>query len=667
MSSPLQYVPFSIALDGTFWSELSKRKLEQYRLEEGPVLVSASFSCGNAAGLPPLANMDHGSFELADLSSTTVGKCPMRGNLWLLNTLEAMKQRDKVLLLQAAGEELWQSIRSGQATEDPNLLNRFVALIFADLKTYRFWYWFAFPAVRLPEGAVVLDGAPRRLDEVVTEAQLGLLDAAYCEMKAPASRTAFLVRPEDAGGMVVLPLAQLPQLIDSVGKFYVCFSDPSTSDTHPGWPLRNLLALLAFAHGSLVQEWDIVCYRRQTKQGRVLSGHSLVLKVRLAAVTEQPGFVGWERNAAGQLGPRTVDLKASMDPARLCESAVNLNLQLMRWRLAPSLDLQGIAATRCLLLGAGTLGCNVARGLMAWGIRTLTIVDCGRVSYSNPVRQSLYTLRDCKDGGRPKAQAAADALRDVFPSMNTRAVDLSIPMPGHAVPSGSESAVREQVEQLERLVAEHDAIFLLLDTREARWLPTLLASSANKLAINAALGFDTFLVMRHGVESSEGGAGEPSASRLGCYFCNDVVGPADSTKDRTLDQQCTVTRPGVSMVAAALAVELLACLLQHPLKGGAPAATGSWDSPCESPLGMVPHQIRGFLSRHHYMTPSCTAFSMCTACSPRVISEYRSKGWEFVLEALNHASYLEQLTGLSQLHAETNLEQVWALSDSEED
>ena len=82
-----------------------------------------------------------------------------------------------------------------------------------------------------------------------------------------------------------------------------------------------------------------------------------------------------------------------------------------------------------------------------------------------------------------------------------------------------------------------------------------------------ALGFDTFVVMRHGV-SVEEQKQMPGQERLGCYFCNDVVAPANSTRDRTLDQQCTVTRPGVSFQAAALAVELMvSCIFtgQHDI------------------------------------------------------------------------------------------------------
>jgi hypothetical protein len=56
-----------------------------------------------------------------------------------------------------------------------------------------------------------------------------------------------------------------------------------------------------------------------------------------------------------------VIIKAGND--RLADQAVDLNLKLMRWRILPALNLEKIAQTRCLLLGAGTLGCYVARTL----------------------------------------------------------------------------------------------------------------------------------------------------------------------------------------------------------------------------------------------------------------------------------------------------------------
>ena len=128
---------------------------------------------------------------------------------------------------------------------------------------------------------------------------------------------------------------------------------------------------------------------------------------------------------------------------------------------------------------------------------------------------------------------------------------------------------------------------------------------------------DSYLIIRHGSGATYSGA-EPSP-RLGCYFCSDVVAPRDSTKDRTLDQQCTVTRPGLAPISAALAVELMVAILHHPLKHHAPAdekmpPMASARTPTK-PLGCLPHQLRGYLSTFGIIQPLGNAFEHCTACT----------------------------------------------------
>lgn len=85
-----------------------------------------------------------------------------------------------------------------------------------------------------------------------------------------------------------------------------------------------------------------------------------------------------------------MDLKSFMDPKTLAREAVDLNIKLMKWRLLPSLDIEKVQSRKCLLFGAGTLGCQVARNLIGWGVKHITFIDNSRVSYSNPVRQTLY-------------------------------------------------------------------------------------------------------------------------------------------------------------------------------------------------------------------------------------------------------------------------------------
>lgn len=406
-------------------------------------------------------------------------------------------------------------------------------------------------------------------------------------------------------------------------------------------------------------------------------------------ILRQYRSTGWELNARSKPGPRYVDLSSLLSPSRLAVQAADLNLKLMKWRTIPNLDVEGLKRMKVLILGAGTLGCSVARALLGWGVRNFTFVDNGTVSYSNPVRQSLFTLEDCRGGpngkGKPKARAAADALSTIAADVEAESHEITIPMPGHPFGEAEEAAVRRDVETLDRLTGESDVVFLLTDTRESRWLPTVTAAAHDRLLINAALGLDSYLVMRHGGgivsdrnedddDDDDAEDRETDASpRLGCYFCNDVVAPENSTRNRTLDQQCTVARPGLAPIAGSVAAELCASVFHHPLRHRAPPpppppppsanngagrsyapAASSTDARGYGPLGSLPHQIRGSIATHSVMTPAVPAFSKCSGCSGPVVDAYRKDKFELVKEVCDSTDgrYLDELSGLSEFREE---------------
>ena len=71
-----------------------------------------------------------------------------------------------------------------------------------------------------------------------------------------------------------------------------------------------------------------------------------------------------------------------------------------------------LSHARVVVLGAGGIGCPVIRSLAAAGVGALRIVDDDVVELSNLPRQTLFGDGDL---GRPKADAAADAVRRLNP------------------------------------------------------------------------------------------------------------------------------------------------------------------------------------------------------------------------------------------------------------
>ena len=133
-----------------------------------------------------------------------------------------------------------------------------------------------------------------------------------------------------------------------------------------------------------------------------------------------------------------------------------------------------------------------------------------------------------------------------------------------------------------------------------------------------------------------------------------------SIKDATLDQQCTVTRPGIAPLASSLLVELLVSILQHPLRAHAPASTPttpvppptshpSLPAPFIHPLGALPHTIRGFLSSFSNLLITGKPYDCCSACSDGIIKLYREDSWGFVRRALNERGWVEEVSGLAEV------------------
>ncbi|ODV97581.1 hypothetical protein PACTADRAFT_99 [Pachysolen tannophilus NRRL Y-2460] len=639
MSRKLEFISPHSFVDSSFFQKLSDLKLNDYRLDTSSKTVYGSYdfkTIGREQGpIITLNDLSFASFDEFSEASPENSNFITQGFLFNLNTIEDFKKINKNDFLKKQGARLYETIVDRSILEKLNQLTSFTILAFSDLKKYKFYYWFNFPLLHS-------DWLLENLEDKVTR-----FDSAVKEWITSGKNEQFFLIDETNNDNENIVIKSLSQIINNDdNEIFIGMVDTCCVGKNVSWGLQNCLTMLNIYGYTKVK----VLVYRVTSSSFILD---LVSSPENILKSEMPKVTGWERTSQGKLGPKLADLGSLINPVQLADQAVDLNLKLMKWRVIPEINLSVLKETKCLLLGAGTLGSYVARALLGWGFRNITFIDNGKVSFSNPVRQPLFQFKDCLNGGVSKAIRAAEAIKEIYPSVNSKGYDLEVPMAGH--PITNEAKQERDYQLLIKLIEEHDVIFLLMDSRETRWLPTVVANVKDKIVMNAALGFDSYLVMRHGCVSSkefdasaETETETEKENRLGCYFCNDVVAPSDSLTDRTLDQMCTVTRPGAALIASALTVELLVSILQHPLRQHAPASSDkSTDS--DTILGSLPHQIRGFLHNFNNIKLSAPSYQYCSACSLAVLSEYKEKGWEFVKEALNDSKYLENLTGLTEV------------------
>lgn len=54
-------------------------------------------------------------------------------------------------------------------------------------------------------------------------------------------------------------------------------------------------------------------------------------------------------------------------------------------------------------------------------------------------------------------------------------------MPGHPISESGLAQAQADVAKIEASIEEHDAAFLLMDSRESQWLPTVIGASKGKV------------------------------------------------------------------------------------------------------------------------------------------------------------------------------------------
>eukprot|EP00792_Barthelona_sp_PAP020_P003766 TRINITY_DN1632_c0_g1_i1.p1 TRINITY_DN1632_c0_g1~~TRINITY_DN1632_c0_g1_i1.p1 ORF type:complete len:442 (-),score=107.93 TRINITY_DN1632_c0_g1_i1:302-1501(-) len=294
-------------------------------------------------------------------------------------------------------------------------------------------------------------------------------------------------------------------------------------------------------------------------------------------------------------------------------------LNVMKQRFAPLLDLNLISKQKILVIGCGTLGCNLIRTLVAWGVENFVVLDNGYVSDTNPIRQNLFTRDQI---GRKKVDCIKESLTSMVNHLCVEKHHMTIPVPG-SVQHLTYDCLLQQIETLNEIISKVDCVFLLTDSIESRWLPSILAKVNGKPLFNAALSYDALLINKQD-------------ETCGCYFCNMVSAPQHNP-NIPFDQRCTATRPGLAAIASSQLVELYINFLHKPVG-------------C---IGDVPDGIRMFLNDFSFHQIEMEKVGYCVGCSQHIFDvfcnfKFEKEKQETIVNMFKNPQTIEKLSGLQK-------------------
>ena len=275
--STINFLPPSSSINPTFWEHLYHLKLNYYKLDSTNKPINGFLSNSTGFMLSSVL-FDEKSFLETKMKTNQI---QLSGSLINVNTIEEFKNIDKQLTLDNVGKLIWESIITGNAIDDPSELLKFVMLSFADLKTYKFYFWYGFPAL-IPLHPYQL----RSTDSCATVKELSFhgisgvdfLTTIYSKLAELQQQLVYICIVDDSS-FRLLSLREGWNYRHDSNAYVVILDTSNTTSSSPGWHVRNILALFSYHKVSNLMNINLICLRgsvfQSTNPAKIISNEDI--------------------------------------------------------------------------------------------------------------------------------------------------------------------------------------------------------------------------------------------------------------------------------------------------------------------------------------------------------------------------------------------------------
>lgn len=297
----------TLSIEAQFWFRVVELKLKKWKLNEESIDYDAYYLLGNnkvhnesCISLPSRIVISGSCLDDVNVQQPHFGiKIPIR--MMNFNLKDDFKAFDRKAILLKMGQQMLQSIKSGDFLHKPESLCLGFLITFADLKKHQFHFSFCLPTLFNLKGIQLKSQRSLENDPEVAEIFNKFMN---WNEKCPF----FLV--DQAG--CIQPLSAY----DEKCKFV--FADSCASSNQFGWFLRNFLFAIS-CYWKLKEITLIVL--RDTRMNSSIN-HHLELNIEIPdcisvddkSFFQLNGLTGWLKNDRGGIAVNSVDLSEMMDP-----------------------------------------------------------------------------------------------------------------------------------------------------------------------------------------------------------------------------------------------------------------------------------------------------------------------------------------------------------------